>query len=306
MLGGGGQACVILVDVEVLDRDVAAHHRPHVKVDVLEPVDQPANMIIVGERRMAQPAVDIDDVDGRAAGAHVDPPSPDDDIMIARAPRQHDFVGRRRETLLDEPPGKGHPVGRVVHRAAGLEKHLAAGALHHLDAGTLENRHGGVDDPLDIGVGEGAVPAAGMPPRDDGPGRMAFGGCTGTAAGHGRPPRSVPTLSRMAAPFFGDGSTGESGRRAQLRCGVVDGVSWYGDVGEAARMLTPGPGGARRDPPRVTSNPRRGIPTQVGARQQSTTAVDKSVCNRPGTPLNGTLTLVPDRVAHFLGNSLSH
>ena len=159
------QAGVELVDVDDVERHVARHHRTHVEMDVVQAIDQAADVEVVGEPGCPHVAVQVHDVDGLAAGAHVDAVAADQHVVLGVASGQQHLVGGDGQGVLDHLVIDVDAVVVGIDTAAGLAEDLAARAFLDLDAGAFEDGLGGIDDAPDVTVGKRAEPAAGRTAR---------------------------------------------------------------------------------------------------------------------------------------------
>jgi hypothetical protein len=188
VLPGGGETGIELIDVQVLGGQVAAHHGAHVEVDVLERIHQAADVIVVGEHRIVERAVQVQHFHRLATGAHVDPVAAEAEIVARVAAGEQHLGGRARQRVLHQLVIDENPVAFGVDAAARGGENVAAEARQDLDAGALEDTDGAVDDAPDIGLVEGPIAAASQSRRND---RLGFGpGPGGGAAASSRGARA--------------------------------------------------------------------------------------------------------------------
>ncbi len=90
MLIGRHQGGIKGIEVNVLIGQLTGHYRPQIKMDVVQRLDQPADVVQVAQARFAGAArFQIEDEDGRAAGAQVDALAAQIEIGLAILAVQH-------------------------------------------------------------------------------------------------------------------------------------------------------------------------------------------------------------------------
>ena len=95
MLLGRRQTGEELVDVDLFVGEVAGHHRAHIEVDMLQGVAEAADIVVVGEPGFTHLPVQVEDLHGLAAGAHVDPLAAETEIVLRVATGQKHLADRR-------------------------------------------------------------------------------------------------------------------------------------------------------------------------------------------------------------------
>ena len=161
VLGGGHDRRVAGVEVHLERiRDVARHDRALEEMDVLQRVDDAADVVEVGDQRFAIPAVRVDHAHGGAGRAEIDLLAPGLHVMARILSMQHEVPRRLPERVLDERAREQQPAV-FADRAAGARENFDAGRRCVRDADLGEEPQRGVMHLLHGAVAQGAVIAAG-------------------------------------------------------------------------------------------------------------------------------------------------
>jgi hypothetical protein len=127
VLAGRGQRGVKRVDVNIVVGHIAGHDRANVKMNVIQRLDQPANIIDVPQARLAGVAgFQIEHQHRRPAGAQVDALAAQMQIGLAVSAVKYYIAVSQLHTGFNQAVRKKDPVAGRVNFSPSLAQNLAA------------------------------------------------------------------------------------------------------------------------------------------------------------------------------------
>jgi hypothetical protein len=173
-------------------RDLAAHHRALIEVQVLERVHDPSDVVqILGGRIPIQARLAIHDVNRGARGAEIHSRSPRLHVVFRVLAVEHEVPGGPRDGIFHQRAREDQPAGGVELRPSlGHVVDAARGRIREPDV--LQHVQRGMMDAQHIRVRQGLVSAA------------RHAGTHGTqVVGQRSRPRGAPRRTRAAARDLG-------------------------------------------------------------------------------------------------------